>query len=398
MRAPCHRLSASKWLVLVLGLVLSALAPITARADDTQRAKELFQQGTTLFDLGDFDKAIEAWQQGYKEKPDPGFLYNIGQAYRLKGDAGKAIFFYRGYLRNSPKAPNRAEVEQKIATLQKQGQGQGQGNEGNKPASPTAPPPGPSPAAPPPVAAPTPSPRVPPPAPSPRVPPPAPPPRAAPPPPAPRTPPHLAPPPIEAPPLPGTEPTSSQPPMVESAPPPPAPSGNRPLDLAAALGFDAWTSGLQGKAQPSFAWNLAAGYTFGGDSGAASSFRLGAFLGYTFLSETASKVGFTSLLFEPSVRIRLSPGRLYLTGGLGIGVLAISGIKPGSSLLAPGQNLVVSGAQGMLELRPSVGLQLHLSRAIVAFFQPAIAYSPKHAHFYEAIGRIEMMLGLAWLI
>ena len=31
-----------------------------------------------------------------------------------------AIFFYKGYLRNSPKAHNRVEVEQKIAALQKQ--------------------------------------------------------------------------------------------------------------------------------------------------------------------------------------------------------------------------------------------------------------------------------------
>ena len=38
----------------------------------------------------------------------------------MPGDAQKAIFFYKGYLRNSPKAHNRVEVEQKIAALQKQ--------------------------------------------------------------------------------------------------------------------------------------------------------------------------------------------------------------------------------------------------------------------------------------
>ena len=134
--------------VLVLAL---ALGPARARADDTPRAKELFQQGTTLFNLGEFDKAIDAWQQGYKEKPDPGFLYNIGQAYRLKGDAAKAIFFYRGYLRNSPKAPNRADIEAKIAALQKE-------TSEPKPAAATAspPPPTPPPATPPPAPAPPP--------------------------------------------------------------------------------------------------------------------------------------------------------------------------------------------------------------------------------------------------
>ena len=102
-----------------LALLLSLFAG-PAAADDPRRAKELFQEGTTFFDVGQFDKAIEAWQAGYKAKPDPGFLYNIAQAYRISGDPHKAIFFYRGYLRNSPNAENRVEVEQKIATLQKQ--------------------------------------------------------------------------------------------------------------------------------------------------------------------------------------------------------------------------------------------------------------------------------------
>src|SRR6266404_3293921 len=91
-----------------------------AHAEDPQHARELFQEGNTYFDVGQFDKAIDAWQRGYKEKADPGFLYNIAQAYRLSGDPAKAIFFYRGFLRNSPKAPNRAEIELKIQALQKQ--------------------------------------------------------------------------------------------------------------------------------------------------------------------------------------------------------------------------------------------------------------------------------------
>ena len=97
------------------------LGATTARAgDDAQKARELFTQGNTYFDLGQFDKAIDAWQQGYQLKNDPGFLYNIAQAYRTMGDAQKAIFFYKRYLSNAPKAHNRAEVEQKIDALQKQ--------------------------------------------------------------------------------------------------------------------------------------------------------------------------------------------------------------------------------------------------------------------------------------
>jgi tetratricopeptide (TPR) repeat protein len=133
MPAASLRLAFPRALTLALAVLVASLAaPSGARADDTQRAKEFFQQGTTYFNLGDFDKAIDAFQEAYKAKPDPLFLYNIGQAYRLKGDAAKAIFFYRGYLRNSPKAPNRAEVEAKISALQK---------EANEPKAPAAAPP-----------------------------------------------------------------------------------------------------------------------------------------------------------------------------------------------------------------------------------------------------------------
>src|SRR3982751_3743039 len=124
--------------LVVAALIAFAAAP--AQAQDAEKARQLFQQGAKYYDLGQFDKAIEAWQQGYDQKPDPGFLYNIAQAYRQKQDAPKAVFFYKGYLRNSPKAHNRAEVEQKIAALQKQA-----GDTGGATAPPpntTAPPPG----------------------------------------------------------------------------------------------------------------------------------------------------------------------------------------------------------------------------------------------------------------
>src|SRR5689334_23312553 len=71
-----------------------AIGATPARAQDAEKARQLFQQGSKYYDLGQFDKAIEAWQQGYDQKPDPGFLYNIAQAYRQKQDATKAIFFY----------------------------------------------------------------------------------------------------------------------------------------------------------------------------------------------------------------------------------------------------------------------------------------------------------------
>jgi hypothetical protein len=377
-----YRLSAPSCLVLLL---LVALAPVAARADQsTDRAKQLFNEGTTLFNVGEFDKAIDAWQQGYKEKPDPGFLYNIGQAYRLKGDNAKAIFFYRGYLRNSPKAANKADVEAKIAQLQKALEGK----PGATPAPGQPPPVAPAPVAPAPVTpAPTPAPVTPPP-----------PVAAAP---APVGPAAVAPPPVEAPPLAGGA-GASAPPVAEfpAATPPEAPLHNRPIDLGLALGFDSWTSGVRGNAPARFAFDLAGGYTFG-DVYGASSFRLGARLDATSLSEPSGSVKFTSLLLEPGLRVRLMERRLYLSGALGIGALFLSGVKSGSTLLVvppPNQTFQVPSTVTVLELRPAVGLQLHLTDALVASMTPSIAYSPKKDRFYENMGRFQLLFGLSLLI
>jgi hypothetical protein len=371
-------------LALALGLALSPAALPSAawaqtHADDTARAKELFQQGTTLFDLGEFDKAIEAWQQGYKEKPDPGFLYNIGQAYRLKGDSQKAIFFYRGYLRNSPKAANRADIEAKIAALQKSA---GEPKPAT-PAAPVAPPASPVPVAPAPVS------------PTPVAPPPA-----------PVWPTPVAPPPVAAPPLAGPAPAPIEPPAPMSESPAPAAGKNRPIDVAVGIGFDKWTSGLniKGGAPAQFAFALGAGYTLGGDVFGASSFRLGAYFDTTTLQEGsgtgANKLSFTSLLAEPSVRLRLVDRRLYLTGGLGLGALFIGGVKATSVVVAPNQIVanINPGAITTFSLRPALALQVHFTPGLVGFVSPALSYAVKPKAFYQALDRVELMFGLAYLL
>jgi tetratricopeptide (TPR) repeat protein len=83
-------------------------------------AKHQFEEGTKFFNLGEFQSAIAAYKEAYRLVPDPVFLYNIAQSYRLSNDLGQAVFFYRGYLRANPKAPNRREVEGRIRELDAQ--------------------------------------------------------------------------------------------------------------------------------------------------------------------------------------------------------------------------------------------------------------------------------------
>jgi tetratricopeptide (TPR) repeat protein len=139
-------------LLIALVLALAAPAPPVRAADKTARvdrvrvkqARQAFELGKKAYTVGDFDHAIELWKEGYELKDDPIFLYNIAQAYRQKGDSAKAIFYYRGYLRDAPQAKNRPEVEARMAELQR-------GIDEAERAAQAAPPP-PPPAPPPPAA------------------------------------------------------------------------------------------------------------------------------------------------------------------------------------------------------------------------------------------------------
>jgi hypothetical protein len=354
----------------LVAIALLALGASPARADDPQKARELFTQGNTFFDLGQFDKAIDAWQRGYQLHNDPGFLYNIAQAYRTQGDAQKAIFFYKRYLSNSPKAHNRAEVEQKIEALQKQLSMQEQVKE--------LPPPGPfgpgNPAS-----------------------------TATTPPPADTT---ATPPPGNGGPavtVTGAAAAATTPPPLDTGAPvvatgeAPQPSATPPphrIDLRAALGFDTWASGLQENAAPSFAFTLAGGYTFG-DPAAQVRFRLGALFGYTFLKEMDSKDNFVSLLVDPTVVVRLMP-KMVLMGDFGVGVLSISGLTPTSALLNSEMVSSVNGSQALAQIRIGAAGEYDLTRNVSVFLWPAYAHAFKKQFFYHDIGRFEVLAGVSF--
>lgn len=110
--------------LLPLGVILGLLAsPGLANGqgdEDKKKAKKFYKQGTTQFKLGNFDKAIELFQKAFELSEHPSLLFNLGQAYRQKGDCKRAIFAYKGYLSESgSKARNRKLVESHIEELTK---------------------------------------------------------------------------------------------------------------------------------------------------------------------------------------------------------------------------------------------------------------------------------------
>ena len=107
-------------LIATLSLLVASAAWAQAKPDSKVAAKEHYVRGTSYYDLGKYDEAIKEFEAAYQLKNDPAFLYNLAQSYRLAGNAERALHFYRTYLRYMPKAPNRAENEDRIAALERQ--------------------------------------------------------------------------------------------------------------------------------------------------------------------------------------------------------------------------------------------------------------------------------------
>ena len=111
------------WILCGLALPqLAGVAPAAKAADkDRQRkeqAKQLFNEGTVLYDLRKFEQAIESFEKAYKAYPNAAFLFNLAQAHRMAGNNADAIGFYNNYLRRLPDAPNAADVKKFIAELE----------------------------------------------------------------------------------------------------------------------------------------------------------------------------------------------------------------------------------------------------------------------------------------
>jgi hypothetical protein len=110
---------------LVLG---SLLVPMLALAQP-KSADDWYKEGETQYNLGEFDKAADAFKQGYAletvESKKAAYLYNVAQAYRQGGKCKDSAFFYKRYLslkdQDTAKplsAQKRTEVEHFISDME----------------------------------------------------------------------------------------------------------------------------------------------------------------------------------------------------------------------------------------------------------------------------------------
>src|SRR5262245_28675381 len=124
MHRPRSR-DARKWalrgtatIVVASSLLVLAWGASPAAADVSQ-ARTFYEKGRAYFQLGEYQKALEAFKAAHIEKADPAFLYNIAECHRQLGDSASALAFYQRFLRLAPAdSPLRGEAEGRIKELE----------------------------------------------------------------------------------------------------------------------------------------------------------------------------------------------------------------------------------------------------------------------------------------
>jgi tetratricopeptide (TPR) repeat protein len=105
---------------LVLAARLAGAAPPSPpppSANTLRIAKGHFKQGRAFQKAGSYDAAIREYQAAYGMVPLPELLFNMGQAYRLKGDKPHAIESYELFLHAAPEAQGSDEARAHVARL-----------------------------------------------------------------------------------------------------------------------------------------------------------------------------------------------------------------------------------------------------------------------------------------
>lgn len=114
---PTARLPAIAFVaVAIIGALVAA--PTVAVADQQQQARELFQEGRTYFDDGEYLQAAELFVEAYELLDAPELLFNIGQAYRRADELVKAEEYFERYLNKMADPPNEDEVVDTIVEIQ----------------------------------------------------------------------------------------------------------------------------------------------------------------------------------------------------------------------------------------------------------------------------------------
>ncbi len=101
-------------------MIAALLASAVASADSVpNKARSLAERGRIAHDARDYAGAIAAFTEAYALAPAPGLLFNLAQAYRLRGNCDDAALMYRRFLATNPPDDARLLAESHLSTVER---------------------------------------------------------------------------------------------------------------------------------------------------------------------------------------------------------------------------------------------------------------------------------------
>lgn len=105
--------------VRLMACLLLCAGPALAQEDPARdQARVLYENGATLYEEGEYEKAIVAWEQAYALSKEPALLYNIANALERLGRIGPAIDRLNEYRIYAP-AEERETLERRLRALER---------------------------------------------------------------------------------------------------------------------------------------------------------------------------------------------------------------------------------------------------------------------------------------
>ena len=109
MTARRNGLLAAALCALWLGAAVRPAAADDAAGDAEAKARALFAEGNRLFKAGEYEQALDRYQQAYARFPNPKLLLNLGTTYKALGRNADAATHYSRYLADPPRDAGRRQ-------------------------------------------------------------------------------------------------------------------------------------------------------------------------------------------------------------------------------------------------------------------------------------------------
>src|SRR4051812_37587717 len=98
---------------------LAAAAPSPAPGDTKPKARALYADGQQALERGNVEAALKHFEEAYRTMPNAAVLPKIAECRARRSDSRGAVGALEQYLRDRSDAPDRADVEARIAELRK---------------------------------------------------------------------------------------------------------------------------------------------------------------------------------------------------------------------------------------------------------------------------------------